>query len=62
MIDAESSWVSDKYLEYCRLVKWVYHPITTFEEYIYVKNSSPVDIWNKDICIKWFKLYGLNFD
>ena len=31
MIDAESGWVSDNYLAYCRLVKWMYHPITTLQ-------------------------------
>jgi len=29
IIDAESGWVSDNYLAYCRLIKWMYHPITT---------------------------------
>ena len=28
LIDAESGWVSDNYLGYCRLVKWIYHSIT----------------------------------
>ena len=31
MIDAESGWVSDNYLAYCRLIKWMYHPITTLQ-------------------------------
>ena len=31
MIDAESGWVSENYLAYCRLVKWMYHPITTLQ-------------------------------
>ena len=52
MIDAESGYVSDNYLAYCRLVEWIYHPITTFEKYIYVENSSPVETWNKDVCTK----------
>ena len=51
MIDDESGWVSDNYLTYCRLVKGVYHPITSFEKDIYVENASPVETWNKDVCI-----------
>ena len=43
MINAKSSWVSDNYLAYCRLVKWVHHPFTTFEEDMYVENSSLVE-------------------
>ena len=39
MINAESGWVSDNYLVYCRLAKWIYHPITTFKE-VYVENPS----------------------
>ena len=31
MIDAESDLVSDNYLAYCRLVKWMYHVITTLQ-------------------------------
>ena len=31
MIDAKSGWVSNNYLAYCRLVKWMYHPITTLQ-------------------------------
>ena len=31
MIDAKSGWVSDNYSAYCRLVKWMYHPITTLQ-------------------------------
>ena len=31
MIDAESGWVSDNYLAYCRLVKCRYHPIITLQ-------------------------------
>ena len=27
-IYTESGWVSDNYLGYCRLVKWIYHSIT----------------------------------
>ena len=61
MIDAESDWVSVNYLAYCHLVKWIYHPITTFEEDIYVEILSLVETWNKDIYIKWLKQYGFNF-
>ena len=49
-------------LAYCRLVKWMHHPITTLEKDNYVENSSPVETWNKDVCIKWLKLYGFNFE
>ena len=28
LIDQELGWVSDNYLGYCRLVKWIYHSIT----------------------------------
>ena len=28
----------------------------------YVGNSSPVDTWNKAVCIKWLKRYGYNFE
>ena len=31
MIDVESGWVSNNYLAYCRLMKWIYHPITTLQ-------------------------------
>ena len=27
------------------------HPITTLEKDNYVENSSPVETWNKDVCI-----------
>ena len=30
-IDAESGWVSDNYLAYCSLMKWMYHLITTLQ-------------------------------
>ena len=60
--NAESGCVSNNYLAYCRLVKWIYHPITTFEEDMYVEKSSSVETWNKDVCIKWLKRYGFNFD
>ena len=38
MSDAESGWASVNYLAYCHLLKWIYHPITTFEDDIYVEN------------------------
>ena len=27
VIESESRWVSDNYLVYCKIVKWLYHPI-----------------------------------
>ena len=32
LIDQESGWVSDKYLAYCRAVKWINHSITRSNE------------------------------
>ena len=39
MIDAESGWVSNNYLAYCRLAKWMYHPITTLQTHKHVIHS-----------------------
>ena len=44
MIDAESVWVSDNYLAYFRLVKWMYHPITTLQTDKVDKNCSKDNI------------------
>ena len=27
LIEAEVGWVSDNYLAYCRLIKWIYHSV-----------------------------------
>ena len=61
VIEAESGWVSDNYLAYCRLAKWIYHPITTSKE-VHVENPSQVDKWNMNDCKKWLKRYGLIFE
>ena len=29
VIVSNSGWVSDNYLAYARLVKWIYHPLST---------------------------------
>ena len=42
IIEAESWWVSDNYLAYCRLAKRIYHPITTFKE-AHVEKPSQVE-------------------
>ena len=27
LVDVEARWVSDSYLAYCRLIKWIYHSV-----------------------------------
>ena len=62
VIDAKSGWVSDNYVAYYLLVKWIYHPINTFEGDTYVKHSTPGETCNKDACIKWINRYGFNYE
>ena len=42
LINAESGQVSDNYLGYCRLAKWIYHSVTCSE--IYDKISPENDV------------------
>ena len=44
MIDSETGWVSDNYLAYCRLVKWMYYPITTLQTDKVDKNCAKDNI------------------
>ena len=32
LIEAEAGWVSDNYLAYCRLNKWIHHSTTMYNE------------------------------
>ena len=61
VIEAEYGWLSDNYLAYFRLAKWIYHPITTSKE-VHVENPSQIDKWNVNDCTKWLKRYGLNLE
>jgi len=42
VIESESGWVSDNYLGYCKIVKWLYHPIYKLKETIYDEPTSAV--------------------
>ena len=44
LIDAEYGWVSDNYLAYYRLVKWMYQSITTLQTYKVDKHYSKDNI------------------
>ena len=42
VIESESRWVSDNYLGYCKIVKWLYHPIYKLKETTCDETTSAV--------------------
>ena len=54
-ITSDSGWVSDNYLAYARLSKWIYHPLSTSqsnrsEEDKYTEPTLSIKYWNKTMC------------
>ena len=52
VIKSESGWVSDNYLAYCKILKWLYHPISKLKETIYDDPTSAMRNWSLIMCKK----------
>ena len=60
VIESESGWVSDNYLGYCKIVKWLYHPIYKLKETIYDEPTSDVKNWSLKMCNEWLREHKLD--
>ena len=59
VIQHESGWVSDNFLGYCKIVKWLYHPIKKLKATIYEEPSSEVSNWTLEMCKEWLREHTL---
>ena len=64
IITSESGWVSDNYLAYARVMKWIHHLISILqlEEGLkedYVEPDIPVEHWYAKMCKDWLKAHGI---
>ena len=55
LIISDSGWVSDNYLGYARVIKWIYHPISILQSKEgmkgkYVEPHLSVEHWYVKIC------------
>ena len=55
VIESESGWVSDNYLRYYKIVKWLYYPISKLKETIYDESTSAVKKWSLKMCKEWLR-------
>ena len=66
VIVSDCGWVSENYLAYARLVKWIYHPLSTLyhnknANEPYVEPLIPVHHWYRKMCLDWLYAHGLAF-
>ena len=60
VLDIESGWVSDNYLAFARVVKWLYHPLIVLQpDEPFVEPTTPVKQWKMNACKEWLNIHGM---
>ena len=67
LITSESGWVSDNYLGFTRIIKWVYHPVCILQSMErlhepYIEPDIPVKRWYVQMCKDWLDAHGVEFN
>ena len=52
--------MSDNYLGYCKIVNWLYHPISKLKETICDEPTSAVKNWPLKMCKEWLREHELD--